>query len=158
MLHIHIITLGKLKESYWREAEGEYLKRLKPLLKISLYELKEESFSEKDPVEIIKSREAEKLKSVLERFKNAYVVALDEQGKEFSSVELSRFVEGIKSKTGDLALVIGGPLGLHKSIRNLAQTTISLSKLTFTHQMVRIVLLEQLYRSQMIAGGRKYHY
>jgi 23S rRNA (pseudouridine1915-N3)-methyltransferase len=158
MLHIHIITLGKLKESYWREAEEEYLKRLKPLLKISLHELKEESFSEKDQTEIIKTHEALKLKSALEKFKSAYIIALDEIGKEMSSVAFSTFLEEKKMMTSEIVFVIGGPLGLDVSIRKLAQTTISLSKLTFTHQMIRIVLLEQLYRSQMIANGRKYHY
>lgn len=158
MFHIHIITLGKLKETYWQEAEKEYIKRLQPFLRLSIHELKEESFSDKDKPEIIKAREAEKIKKVLGSYPDAYVIALDEEGKNFDSIHFSSFLEQQKMNTSEFVFIIGGPLGLDRTLRQLAKATISFSKMTFTHQMMRIILLEQLYRSQMIAAGRKYHY
>lgn len=158
MLHIHIITLGKLKETYWREAEAEYIKRLQLFIKLDIHEIKEEPFSEKNPPELIKAREAEKLKTTLEKFTDAYIIVLDEGGQEKDSVEFSTLVEEVKMTASELVFIIGGPLGLDPSVKKLARTIISLSRLTFTHQMIRIILLEQLYRSQMIASGRRYHY
>jgi 23S rRNA (pseudouridine1915-N3)-methyltransferase len=158
MITLHLVVLGRLNEQYWKEAEQEYLKRLTPFAKIILHELKEESFAEKDPVEFIKEKEAEKIKSTLEGVKGAFIVALDETGKEFSSVEFSEKLEQLKQSFSTLVFIVGGPLGLHASILELSQLKLSLSQLTFTHQMVRIFLLEQLYRSCMISAKKKYHY
>jgi|SRR3989344_901649 len=159
MLHIHLITLGKLKESYWREAEAEYLKRLQPYAKIFVHELKEESFTEKDTPEIIKQREAEKIKSELSKIKDTYIIALDEHGKQFSSVKLAQQLNNeTMQQSNTITFILGGPLGLDKTILSLSPFTLSLSPLTFTHQMARIILLEQVYRAMMIQGNRKYHY
>ena len=156
MLHIHLITLGKLKETYWQEAETEYLKRLKPYTKIIIHELLEESFSEKDKPEIIKQKEAEKIKNELAKISDGYIVTLDEHGKQFSSVDFAQKLSSTNSN--NLICIIGGPLGLHESILKLAQQRLSLSQMTFTHQMIRTFLLEQIYRAQMINTGRRYHY
>ncbi|MFA7654233.1 MAG: 23S rRNA (pseudouridine(1915)-N(3))-methyltransferase RlmH [Candidatus Magasanikbacteria bacterium] len=158
MLHINLICLGKLKESYWREAEAEYLKRLGAFAKIKIIELKEESFDEKDTPEKIKAKEAEKiLKSVPE---NSYIIILDSKGKNFSSEQLAGQLASNLTiqQFNSLTVIIGGPLGLHESIIKIANLKLSLSSLTFTHQMARIILWEQLYRSFMISTGRKYHY
>jgi 23S rRNA (pseudouridine1915-N3)-methyltransferase len=152
---ITIITLGKLKESYWREAEGEYLKRLTPYAKINIVELREEPFDEKSPPEKIKAREAEKIIAILEKNKNAHIIALDETGKEFSS---KKFSSELEKTTGNIIFILGGPLGLHSSIKDAAHAVISLSQMTFTHQMARVILLEQIYRAMMIKTGRRYHY
>lgn len=154
----HLIVLGKLKETYWKEAEAEYLKRLRPLLKLTIHELKEESFGEKDSSEKIKSNEALKIKSILERIPDAFVVALDEHGQNYSSTELSERLQSWKELGQNIVLIMGGPLGLHESILQLAKSKLSLSRLTFTHQMARVILLEQLYRGCMIQVGRNYHY
>jgi len=155
MLNINIIVLGKLKEEYWLDAEAEYLKRLAPFAKIKIYELREESFGEKDSPEQIKKKEALKILKVLEKVKNAYLIALDETGKEYSSTEFSKHLHKLQE---EIVIILGGPLGLHDSIKNSAKETISLSRFTFTHQMARIILLEQIYRAAMINAGRKYHY
>lgn len=155
MKSITIITLGKLKENYWREAEAEYLKRLSPYAKISIIELREESFDEKSDREKIKEKEAEKLLAVLAKQKNAHIIALDADGKECSSEKFSAHLAKI---TDDVIFIIGGPLGLHESIKTSAKETISFSKMTFTHQMMRTILLEQIYRAMMIRSGKKYHY
>lgn len=159
MITIHLITLGKLKESYWREAEAEYTKRLQSFAKFVTHELKEESFGEKDKPEEIKLREAAKIKTEIEKIKPDYIVALDEHGKQLSSALLAeQFSILTNQQNNSFCFVIGGPLGLDSSIIKLAHLTLSLSLLTFTHQMARIFLLEQLYRVMMIIQNRKYHY
>ncbi|MDO8499971.1 MAG: 23S rRNA (pseudouridine(1915)-N(3))-methyltransferase RlmH [bacterium] len=156
MLQVHLICLGKLKESFWREAEAEYLKRLSPYAKIQIHELREESFSEKDQPEIIKKKEAEKILSALEKI-NAPIIALTETGKQFSSSNFATELNK-QSDEGKICFIIGGPLGLDAQILALAKLKLSLSPMTFTHQMARVFLWEQIYRSFMISGGRKYHY
>lgn len=153
-MNITLICLGKLKESYWREAEAEYLKRLSSNCKITIRELKERSFSEKDDPTTIKLQEAELIKNELSRAKTGPIYALSENGQPYSSPKLAE----IFKNSANFTLIIGGPLGLDESILKLANKTISLSPLTFTHQMARIILWEQIYRSQMINTGRKYHY
>ena len=159
MMRIKIICLGKLKEKYWREAEEEYLKRLQAFAKLEVIELKEESFDGKIPVEVIKSKEAEKIKSALDKIKDAYIIILDEHGKQFSSVAFSKHLFGMVGQgESEFVFVIGGPLGLDESILKMADLKLSFSSFTFTHQMIRVFLLEQIYRSAMIDGGRQYHY
>ncbi|TAN33411.1 23S rRNA (pseudouridine(1915)-N(3))-methyltransferase RlmH [Patescibacteria group bacterium] len=152
----NIICLGKLKESYWREAEAEYLKRLKPFTKIEIRELKEEAFGEKDSPETIKQKEADKILNALPKTDD-FIIALDEHGKQFSSTELAKQLSQTQTRK-NITFIIGGPLGLHSSVRQKADLELSLSPLTFTHQMCRVFLLEQIYRALMINGGRKYHY
>ena len=159
MLNITIITLGKLKESYWTEAEAEYIKRLTAEAKINIIELKEESFDEKSNKEIIKQKESEKIKKAMDKTKDSYIIALDSTGKELTSTEISHEINKITLEgNSNITFIIGGPLGLDESIKKRADFILSLSKLTFTHQMVRTILLEQIYRSVMILGGRKYHW
>jgi 23S rRNA (pseudouridine1915-N3)-methyltransferase len=152
---IHIITLGKLKENYWREAEAEYLKRLSPFAKIKITELRKESFNEKSGPEKIKEKEAEKILKILGGIKNAFVFALDEGGKEYAS---KKFSARLAELPQDIVFILGGPLGLYESVKSIAKEIISLSQMTFTHQMARVILLEQIYRAMMIKNDKKYHY
>jgi len=156
MYKINIITLGKLKEKYWSDAEQEYLKRLSIFTKINIIELKEKKFDEKSNHEVIKEKEAEKILKAIH--KNSYVIVLDKEGKQFSSEELSKKIIEFKNSSTEISFVIGGPLGLAESILNIAKEKWSFSKLTFTHQMMRVILLEQIYRSFMISEDRKYHW
>lgn len=159
MINIHLIAVGKLKERYWKEAEAEYLKRLQPSATIIFHELKEESFTEKDPVDFIKEKEAKKILEVLEKIKDSYIFILEEHGKQFSSVALAKqFSHLAMEQFNNFTFIIGGPLGISESVRKRANTTLSLSPLTFTHQMTRVILLEQIYRAMMINTGRRYHY
>lgn len=151
-----IITLGKLKETFWQEAEKEYLKRLSAFIKLEIRELREESFSEKDSPENIRKKEADKILSSLK--KDDFVIVLDAQGKSYTSETFSEQLTSWTEQHANLTFVIGGPLGLDDTILARANTTLSFSKMTFTHQMVRIFLLEQIYRGYMIANNRKYHY
>lgn len=153
MIHINIIAVGKLKEKFWREGEAEYLKRLSAFAKITIHELKEESFGEKDSPDMIKKKEAEKIISILKK-QDGLIIVLDEHGQQFSS---TAFADKIKP-AGKLTFIIGGPLGLDESILKTANLKLSLSSMTFTHQMARVFLWEQIYRAMMINSGRKYHY
>jgi 23S rRNA (pseudouridine1915-N3)-methyltransferase len=159
MLHITIICLGKLKEKYWRSAEAEYLKRLTPFAKIEIKELKEESFGEKDDPAEVKKREAEKIKKALVGKADGFIIVLDENGFAFPSKEFAEKINSLKDNgTADFVFILGGPLGLSDSILKIADLKLSLSSFTFTHQMARVILLEQIYRAMMINTGKKYHY
>jgi len=156
MMNIHIILLGKLKEQYWRDAEAEYSKRLKPYAKLIITELKEESFRDGDSPDVVKKKEAEKINKALPEA--GLVIALHERGREFTSVDFAKFLEQ-KSQSGQqITFVVGGPLGLHESVLERADMQISLSKLTFPHQMLRTIFLEQLYRAGTIVAGKRYNY
>jgi 23S rRNA (pseudouridine1915-N3)-methyltransferase len=159
MLHLTIICLGKLKENYWREAESEYLKRLQPLAKVEIVELKEESFGDKDQPIVVKEKEAEKIKDALNKASKGYLIVMDETGKTLSSNKLAEKISSLSNQgIGHIIFVIGGPLGLSDELRKKADLVLSLSTLTFTHQMARVFLIEQLYRTFMINSGKKYHY
>lgn len=156
MLNLHIITTGKLKESYWAAAEAEYLKRLRPYAKITWNELPEVAFRDVADREKIKAQEAQKIAKILPA--GATVIALHETGREFTSIKFAEFLQTLCTRGETVAFVVGGPLGLHESILQLAHYQLSLSTLTFPHQMVRSILLEQIYRAVTILQGKQYHY
>lgn len=156
MMNIKILCVGKLKEIYWKDAEAEYLKRLTPYAKIKLLEIPEESFRDTDDREKIQAKEAEKIKQHLSE--GAVVIALHERGKEFLSVEFAQFLKENSTRGEEIIFVIGGPLGLHESLLKKVHFQISLSQFTFPHQMVRTILLEQLYRANTILQNKQYHY
>lgn len=159
MVHIKLICVGKFKEKYWQLAEAEYLKRLSAFAKVEIVELKEESFDDKMPVQMIKEKEAQLLKNALNKFQDAFLVVLDEHGKQFSSVDFSKKLSDLSvNGSNNFVFVIGGPLGLDESILKMAKLKLSFSSFTFTHQMIRVFLLEQIYRAMMIQSGRQYHY
>jgi len=156
MLKIKIICLGKLKESYWREAEAEYIKRLGPFARFEIIEIPEISFQPKDDPEKIKIKEGE---SILKYVKDEeFIIALDEHGEQKGSEELAHFLEDTGKRGQTITFIIGGPLGLSGEVLSHANLQLSLSKLTFTHQMVRVILLEQIYRAGNILMGKVYHY
>ncbi len=155
MFNIHIIAVGKLKESYWKDAEAEYLKRLTPYAKIRITELKEEAFQSTQERTIVQKKEAEKILHVVTD--HSIFIALHERGKEMTSEQLAKTLAQKSEQGHTLTFVIGGPLGLDESLLKKADMQLSLSTLTFPHNMVRTILLEQIYRSVMIGKG-KYHY
>lgn len=156
MLNIKLIIVGKYKETYWKEAEKEYIKRLSPYAKLDIIEIKEEAFRNNDDRDSIKSLEADKIKKHLDP--DAIVIALHETGKEFTSVEFANFLQRNSTRGEKLQFIFGGPLGLDQSILEKANVQLSLSQLTFPHQMARVILLEQLYRAVTIQKGKQYHY
>jgi 23S rRNA (pseudouridine1915-N3)-methyltransferase len=158
-MNITIICIGKLKERYWTEAVQEYSKRLGKYCTLSINELKEEKAPDNaSAAEEAAVKEAEG-KSILKQIKKeAYFIALEIKGKELTSEALSEKIEalGIEGKS-DLAFVIGGSLGLSEEVLARADFRLSFSKMTFPHQMMRVVLLEQIYRSFKIMRNEVYH-
>jgi 23S rRNA (pseudouridine1915-N3)-methyltransferase len=158
-MNIKIIAVGKLKEKYLREALDEYTKRLSRYAKISIVELQDEktpeNASEKEE-EMIKKVEGDKIiKSIDE---GSYVVALDLNGKMLSSVEFSSFISdlGVQGRSS-INFIIGGSLGLSPEVLNRADYKLCFSKMTFPHQLFRVMLLEQIYRGFRIMKGEPYH-
>ena len=158
MLHVKLIVIGNLKEAYWREAAAEYEKRLAAYAKVEVCELKEARLPENPaPAEIEAALEKEAdavLGAVPPR---AALWALCVEGEQVSSPHLSDMLADVMKNTGGLALVIGSSHGLSPRVKAAAACRLSLSKLTFPHQLARVLLLETLYRSLSILHGGKYH-
>lgn len=158
-MKITIVCVGKLKEKYWRDAIGEYSKRLSRYMKLEIIELADEkapeSMSPAQEAEV-KEKEGQRiLKSIKE---DAFVVALAVEGRQLSSEELAEFMA--KKGVGGIShivFVIGGSLGLSKAVMARADFALSFSRMTFPHQMMRVVLLEQIYRSERIQRNEPYH-
>lgn len=149
-----IIFLGKTKGSFLAEGISEYLKRLNHYTSVNIKTVKSKKVQGSD--DFIKEKEGNLLFSNINP--SSYIVALDAHGKQFSSSDFSSQIDrwehsGIKY----LTFVIGGPLGFTREILKKANMQISLSKMTFTHDMVRLFLLEQIYRAYTIKAGEKYH-
>ena len=158
MIKLKIITLGKLKEKYLRDAEAEYLKRLSAYAKCELIELEPVRLSDNpSSAECEKAllQEAELIKKKIPE--NSFVTAMCIEGKQYSSEEMSDLMfKGVR-ESGTLVYIIGSSFGLHDSIKSLANLKLSFSKMTFPHQLFRIMLLEQIYRGFKIEEGSKYH-
>lgn len=151
MLNITLITIGKIKEAYLNEAALEYLKRIKPYGRLTVQELKAEPFSVSTKSKA-KQIEAERIRVVLEKKNKAEIYLLAEHGTLFNSLEFAQ-----KIKDRELVLVIAGSLGFAKELEN-KYPKISLSPLTFPHELARVVLLEQIYRAATIINSKEYHY
>lgn len=157
MLPLTVITVGNLKESYWREALAEYEKRLSAFCKPTIVQLKEARLSEDPSDREIEAALADEGKRILAAIPpRAYRIALCVEGKQFSSEELARELESRVDGAG-LCLVIGSSHGLDPAVKSACDLRLSVSKLTFPHQMMRVLLLEVLYRSFSIQKGTKYH-
>ncbi len=158
-MHITIIQVGKTKHQFVQQAEQEYLKRLGISAKVNIITLREASeISTSDSSrESAKSQEAGRILEAIPD--DSFVVALDEHGKQFTSVEFARFIEKNRDfEGGDMTFIIGGPFGLHQRVLERTNLTLSFSRFTFTHEMIRMLLLEQLYRAFTIITQKTYHY
>jgi len=151
MLNITLITIGKIKEASLNEAALEYIKRIKPYGRLVIQELKAEPFASttKDKA---KKLEASRIEAVLDRKSDAVVYLLAEHGAQFNSLEFAA-----KIKDRELVLVIAGSLGFAKELE-AKYPKISLSPLTFPHELARVILLEQIYRAATIINKKEYHY
>jgi 23S rRNA (pseudouridine1915-N3)-methyltransferase len=158
MIQVTVITVGNLKEAYWREAVAEYEKRLSAFCKPNLIQLKEAKLPD-DPSEgEIRAALAEEAKKILAAVPpRAYRVALCVEGKQFSSEALAKKLDSALTENGNLCLIIGSSHGLAPEVKDACQLRLSVSELTFPHQMMRVLLLEVLYRCFSILKGTKYH-
>ena len=158
-MNITIVCIGKLKERYWTEAVQEYCKRLSKYCTLTINELKEEKAPDNaSAAEEAAVTEAEGRNILKQIKKEAFVIALEIQGNALASEELSDRIKslGIAGKS-DIAFIIGGSLGLSEEVLARADFRLSFSKMTFPHQMMRVVLLEQIYRSFKIMRNETYH-
>ena len=159
-MKIRIVAVGKLKEKYLREGVAEYEKRLAPFASVELRETREEYMAE-NPSEAQRqqtlAKEGERLlRLVPER---SFLIVLDVKGKLLSSEALAKELAGLALQgRSDLTFLIGGAFGLSQAVRECADLRISFSPMTFTHQMVRLLLYEQIYRAFKINRGEKYHW
>ena len=154
-MSIEIIYLGKSKQKYIEEGVAEFLKRLSSFAQIKVLQLQDIKLTKNINTEIVKNKEAEIIYRHLKP--NSFKVFLDENGKQYSSKEFANF---INSKKGfqDIQFIIGGVYGLSRKLMKEGNIIMSFSKSTFTHQMIRLFLIEQIYRAFTIINGKKYHY
>ena len=149
---IRIITVGKLKEKYLIEAKDEYLKRLSKYTKIEIIELEDSKIdNEKEALEEEKERILKYLNP------KDYVITLEIEGKLITSLELADLLDKTFINNSNITFIIGSSYGLHDFIKEKANYHLSFSKMTFPHQLFRILLLEQIYRSYKILNNEKYH-
>lgn len=155
MRSITLITVGTLKK-LWQDADDEYRKRLRPYAKMNVIEVPEVPFRDSRDAPRVQKHEAEHIVKRIPQ--DAFTVALDMRGKSLASEQFARVLNDSGEGGRQLAFLIGGPLGLAGDLRDSCNLTLSLGSLTLTHQLARIVLLEQLYRAMTILHNKQYHY
>jgi 23S rRNA (pseudouridine1915-N3)-methyltransferase len=149
---IKIICVGKIKEKFFKEAIEEYKKRLSKYTKLNIIEVEDININNE---EIIKQKEAELIeKNINEK---DYVITLEIEGNEINSIELSKKLEQLEQTNPNITFIIGGSYGLDEKIKQRSNYKLSFSKLTFPHQLFRVILLEQIYRAYKIKNNESYH-
>ena len=146
-MNIQVVTVGKLKEKYWKDAIKEYSKRMGRYCKLNIIECKEERTIKLEGENILKAIK-----------RDTYIITLEIKGKQLSSEDLAVKINelGLIGKS-DITFIIGGSLGLDSEILNVSDFSLSFSKMTFPHQMMRVILLEQVYRAFKINSNETYH-
>ena len=158
MTRITLISVGTLKEDYLKDAVAEYKKRLSQYARVEEINIKEERISNEDDKSDIKAaldKEAEKILSSIP--KGSAKIALCVEGKQYDSPELSSVIGKYTDECGKIALIIGSSHGLSEKVKSECNLRLSFSKLTFPHQLMRVILYEALYRSFTILAGKRYH-
>lgn len=158
-MKITVITVGKIKEKYLKDAIAEYTKRLSKYCKLEIVEVADEKTPDNASEvveEQIRSKEAERILKYVKE--DAYVITLEINGKQLTSEELADKIEklGVQG-TSHITFIIGGSIGLGKEVLAKSNYALSFSKMTFPHQLMRVILLEQVYRSYRIINGEPYH-
>lgn len=155
MYKIKIVCVGKINEVGLKHLETQYLKRMSQFAKVTLQELKEIPYSEKHDLDRVKLKEAELISNHIS--KDSVVILLDVLGVERNSNDFANFINRLAGLGDELIFVLGGSLGVHESLKHRTNHIISLSKLTFSHKLARILLLEQLFRTGSIINDTPYH-
>ena len=158
MLSIQIICVGKLKENYLKLAIDEYSKRLSKYCKLQIIELPDEKIPDKVNSILCENIKSKECNNIIEHIKkDSYIIALDLSGKQLSSENFSLEIENISMNYSHITFIIGGSLGLNEHLLSLCNQKICFSKMTFPHQLIRIFLLEQIFRAFKISNGETYH-
>ncbi len=157
-MKIRIVSVGKIKERFFKEAQDEYLKMLSRFADVEIVELQDEKVPE-DPsageIEAVLRKEGERIKNAVKGETNYYCMAIE--GMEYDSLAFAKFVENNRNSGKNIIFIIGGSYGISDEIKKGARGLISFSKLTFPHRIARILLLEQLFRSFKIMSNEIYH-
>ena len=158
MIQVTVITVGTLKESYLREALAEYKKRLAAFARIEEVELREERIADEENASAVRAALAAEGERILAKIPDgAYTVALCIEGKSPDSRALAEMLGAAADRTGKLSFIIGSSHGLSPAVKERADLRLSMSPLTFPHQLARVMLAEVLYRSFSILAGKRYH-
>ena len=159
MLHINLYCVGKVKEQHLRDAIDEYLKRISKYCSISIIELPDKPIPEKSN-STLESQiiEAESNEIINKLNMSSYKIALDLTGKQYTSEEFAEKINKIQLSNSTISFIIGGSLGLSDDLKRICNEKISFSKMTFPHQLMRVIFLEQLFRSFKINNNEKYHH
>ena len=157
-MKIKIYAIGKIKEQYLKDGISEYLKRISPYASIEIVEVQDSKVKDNPNSSDIKKAKDEEGERVLKLIKNDYLVGLDMNKKEYLSEEFAEFINNkIVEGGSSISFVIGGSYGLSDALKVRCNSSISLSKMTFLHQMTRLILLEQIYRAFKILNNETYH-
>lgn len=152
-MNINIVCIGKIKESFYRDAISEYAKRLTRFCKFNVIELQESRLEGND----INKVQINEGKSIISKLKG-YVIVLDLGGNMLSSTELANKIDSLQSGgVSEITFVIGGSYGLSEEVKNKADLTLCFGKMTYPHQLMRVILTEQIYRAFMINSNSEYH-
>ncbi|MGI6711376.1 MAG: 23S rRNA (pseudouridine(1915)-N(3))-methyltransferase RlmH [Bacillota bacterium] len=158
-MHIRIVAVGKIKEKFINDGIKEYLKRLGSYAKVEIIEVTDEKIPDHaspGELEKVKQKEAERLSRYLKE--GTYLIVLDISGKNLSSEELAGTIKDLGNKgKSDVTILVGGSVGLHSLLINQASLRLSFGRMTYPHQLMRVILLEQIYRSFKIIRGEPYH-
>jgi len=149
-----LLVVGKLKSDYWQKAANEYIKRLTPFTKLTVTELPAKSFTDSNKSAMLEAENLALLAFINKRPEYTVVIC-DERGEQLTSVKFAQFWQ---KSTKPLIFVIGGTQGLSAEVKKTANLCLALSALTLPHELARVILLEQLYRSATIIAGKSYHY
>lgn len=158
MLTLKLIAMGTLKESYWRDALSEYEKRLGAFCRLEILQLKEERVGDRPSEGEIRQALEKEGERILDAIPpRAYRIALCVEGKQLSSEELAEQLDRVAQSNGELCLIIGSSYGLAERVKSQCHMRLSVSRLTFPHQLMRVLLLEAVYRGFNILKGTQYH-
>ena len=149
---IRIVCVGKIKESYFNDAIKEYVKRISKYHQIEIIEIEDVGLNDK---KVVLKKEQEKILKVINP--KDYIITMEIEGKEDSSIEFSKRINNIFNERSSITFIIGGSYGLGDEIKNLSNYKLSFSKMTFPHQLFRVILLEQIYRAFKINNNEEYH-
>ena len=157
-MKIKLYCIGKIKEQYLKDGINEYVKRISPYSNVEIVEVADSKVKDNPNSADISKAKNEEGERVLKLLKNDYLIGLDMNKPEFTSEEFASFLDRKMVEGGsNISFVIGGSYGLSQKVKDRANYSISLSKMTFLHQMTRLILLEQIYRSFKILNNETYH-
>lgn len=157
-MKITVISVGKIKEKFFKDAVLEYQKRISRFAVLDIVEIKDEKIPEnasQKEIDIVLEKEGTQILTKIP--KNSFTIAMCIEGEELSSTEFSKKLDNIKSSNSNISFIIGGSVGLWEKVKSASDIKLSFGKITLPHQLMRVVLLEQLYRAFKISANENYH-